>query len=612
MMKTIYTWLLGGALLLAGGEALANPFATDTLKREMVLQKEYQPLAQEAEKVFFNPLEGSAPKKLKPIRFARNTYAVAMNVTPKLFDPLENPLAPEAVKQKLHARLFGGYPGIGGVEATFLAKTSESGTLMVSADHLSRFIKGENAALGVLKNDETHDTNIGIQYTHALNERTIGGGVELFHHANTFYGLYSSQKSPFASVLEATYPMYEMGGAEINLALSPAPIAFASRWQYAVRGKVSLASKENASSLYDVNSLVLPQGVEASKLPKVSELGLDLMANLDYQFTGSDWGFGLDGRYQLISISALHTMLDVRSPMQQLSVAPHVGYTSPKLMLSAGSKLQLVNRGSQKLLVLPDVEVRYRAHDLFSLYMLADGGARFHGLRELYGENRWSAAEAVYNGFDIARYRLLLGVELGNINGFSLDINGGYTQFSDFSDWDYSLYQTDFTLPNTTQQEHFFTPLFTKVNRGAVGQVFIRAEARYLSPIGLDFGAKMKVNRYTSTSDKEATVGLGLPTMELGIDAEYKIMEKLSLHVDFEALTGIQYIVPNLDDVKRLNKTELDRYNCLNLGARLTYDASRNVGVSLIGQNLLHQKQGRWLGYERQGISGMLAVTLKF
>ena len=39
MMKYIRPWLLTGALLLAGGEALANPFAADTLKREMVLQR---------------------------------------------------------------------------------------------------------------------------------------------------------------------------------------------------------------------------------------------------------------------------------------------------------------------------------------------------------------------------------------------------------------------------------------------------------------------------------------------------------------------------------------------------------------------------------------------
>lgn len=614
MMKYIRPWLLTGALLLAGGEALANPFAADTLKREMVLQREYQPVGQEAEKVFFNPLEGSVPKKLKPIRFARNTYAIAMNVTPKLFEPLDNPLAPEAVKQKFHARLFGGYPGIGGAELAFLTKTSEAGTLMLSADHLSRYVRGEYSSIGIKKIDETHDTRIGINYNHALEERTVGGGVELFHHANTFYGLFSPRKEPFASLLDATYPMYQMGGAEINFSLSPAPIALASRWQYAVRGKVSYTGKDNASMLYEQNRLVLPLGEERTKPEKVSELGLDLVANLDYKFAGSDWGFGVDGRYQLIAISALHTLLDVHSPMQQISLAPHVGYSAPNLHLSAGAKVQFVNRGSRKLLVVPDVEFRYRAHELFSLYLLADGGARFHGIRELYKENRWLSAEAVYNGFDIAQYRALVGVQLGNINGFSIDVNGGYTHFSDFSDWDYSLYNTTFMASNSSQQEGLFTPLFTKVNRGGVGQVFVKAEARYLSPIGLDLGAKVKVNRYQSTLEEKPTVGFGLPTMELGIDANYLLMDKLTLHVDFQALTGIKYLVPQIDNVEGVvtkSKVE-DHYNCLNLGARITYDAHRNVGVSIIGQNLLHQKQSRWLGYERQGITGMLALTLKF
>lgn len=150
----------------------------------------------------------------------------------------------------------------------------------------------------------------------------------------------------------------------------------------------------------------------------------------------------------------------------------------------------------------------------------------------------------MYTGFDIAKYRLLLGFEVGSINGFSLDIHGGYTRYSQFSDWRYELINTELTSPEKTRQLHLFTPLFVKADRGGANQFFVNAEARYLSPIGLDLAAKVQFNKYSSATGEELqTVGHGLPTANLNLSAGYQVMDRLFLYLNFEALMGIKYFV---------------------------------------------------------------------
>lgn len=614
--KYILVSLLAGMIMGVANSAMASPFGVDTLQREMVLERAYQPEVQKAEKAFFNPLPATATKALKPIQFARNTYPIAMNLVPSLFGPLDNPQAPEPVNQSLHARLVGGMPILGGANVGFMTGVGDRGSLELSLDHLTRYVKGTKSEYALRTLDQTHDTEFSAAYDHSLDNRSLRAEVELFHHANTFYSLFSPSKEPAnATALEAYYPLYQMSGAQLKLSLSPAPLSMASKWQYSLDALVGFATKEDVSTLYEANPVVQILNETVINKNKVSELSVDLGGTIAYQFGGGDWGFGASGRYQLISIPALHSLQVTPSPLQRLSVAPYVSYTTPRLIARAGAAVQLYNRGANKLLVVPNVRVQFRAHDLFSLYFVADGGAKYQRLREMYAENRWVEAQSVYNGFDVAKYRLLLGMELGNFNGFSINVQGGFTQYSHFSDWSYQFLNTELTSPEKTRQLHLFTPIFVKSDRGAAQQVFFNAEAHYFSSIGLGLAAKFQLNKYVAVKEREELpLGFGMPTANLNLTADYRLMDKLTLAVDFEALMGIKYYVPVANALTQQMTVgeEVDSYNCIDLGARVSYEVNEYLGLSLIGQNLLHQKQGRWLGYSRPGATGMLAVTLKF
>ncbi|MDO5017604.1 MAG: hypothetical protein Q4E10_04485 [Porphyromonas sp.] len=596
--------------------AKAGVYDVDSLTREMVLQRDYQPVGHQAEKAFFNPLDNTRTKQLRPISFARNTYPIAMNVQPKLFAPIDNPLAPEAVKQSVHARLFGGYPGIGGANIGVLAKPSESGVLMISADHLSRYVKPTYDGIGFKPMDRTHDTDVTLAYDHALDDRVIKGAVEVFHNANTFYGLYPVNSDNRPS--EASYPLHNMVGTEVHLGISPAPLSIARGWQYSMRGKVGYLNKDNVSHFYDNNLLVSEESVRPNDKNKISELSLDLWGNLGYKLAGSDWGFGADGNYQLINVTGINGFTGRKTPMQMLSAAPYFDYTSPDFILRAGVKVQVLNSGSNKYIVVPDIRLRYKMHDYLSVYFDANGGAKYHTVRQLYNENRWIDAISVHKGYDVEQFEVQLGAQIGNINGFSLDINGGYAQYSDLSDWGFTTLDSQLPVSSADGtvggKQSLYTPVYTLMSRGKARHIFVNVTSHYISPIGLDLSAGLQINSYKGLDDARDFAAYGLPKVELDLSADYQLDDRWSFNVNLMTLMGIKFGGYDIDGkAVALNANEgADSKNYVDLGVRASYKIHENVGLSFVGQNLLNQKQGRWLGYNREGITGMLALTLKF
>lgn len=622
-MNNRYMWLFLLISLMIEGNALAQNivYAPDTLTREMVLQKEYQPVVHQAEKAFFNPLEETKHKALTPVNFARNIYPVSMNVHPRLFNPLTNPLPSEPVKQIIHARLFGGYPTTVGANIGAMVKTSDAGTLTISLDHLTRYIQTkEDVAYFQKSLDQTHDTDFSLGYTHALEERVLDVGIDMFHHLQTYYGGIDLVDKHF-EVGKGTFPLFKMFGSEITFDVSPAPLSLARGWQYSLSGKVGYIDKEDVSTIYDrMEYLFLPSGTEPTKHHNLSQTEVDISGNVGYQFAGSDWCFGLSGRYHVLSITQLNTFAKGPKAPQLLSIDPHFEYLSPSLSVKAGAKLQLINRGKNSFIVTPDIQASYKFNDLFSVYLKADGGTEYMGLKDLYSVNRWADGRSVYNGYDIARYRALLGIKLGSINGFTLDLNGGLAGYSDFSDWGVEAIFVPVVLDGVST--HYNAPIFTRQNKGKVNKSFVNAKARYLAPFGLDLGFRLQYNAYSVLEPNPSLkIGYeetknniyGLPALEVDLAADYSFNDRLSLGMSLLLLSGIK--VPDIDFISSTGgQSILAKHNLfvVDLGARVSYKVHKNIGLSLIGTNLLNFPFTPWEGYPQQGATGLLAMTLTF
>lgn len=581
---------------------LAQTAERDTISREMILERDFVPAANQAKKAYFNPLAGTKTQTLKPLNFANNTYEVSMNVRPHLFNPIENSLAMEPLKNAWHLRLLGGYPTRYGANLGMIYKVNEYGSVELALDHLSQNIKVTERGSGYVPLNKTHDTSLGLKYNGKLADRVFAISADVFNHMHTMYGygvseLGTNPKAPSSN------PLYKMTGGALYIDLSPAPVALRSPWQYSLYGNIGYTRKQD---VIETETGILPED------PRLGISGMDLKVggNLAYGIMSYNINVGVDAVLagnQLFGV----TFPDGTPASQYMSIDPYLAYTLENFSLKAGARLQLLSFGHKRFLVTPKIQMRWDATDMFALIAEADGGATINSMRDLYRINRYAQGSSAYFANDIAQYTATLGVQLGNMNGFSAEVRGGYADYLNMYDWKTNL---DHIAPNELNEATERLAYFSAQDKGRVKNFFVSAGARYISPIGLQASVGMKYNKYNremteGVSDTEETQNIlsGRPTMEMAASLDYQISPSLTAHVNLSGLGGIKFIISGANGPYAVSMpfiTELD--------ARLSYKLHPNIGLSLMGLNLLNQKAQRWVFYERTGASVVGAVTFSF
>lgn len=596
--------------------------ATDTLQRELTLQREYVPEGKQAQKAYFSPLGRTGSRTLKPIEFARNSYGVSMRVAPRLFEPVANPLAPVPQKEHFSIRLFGGYPARVGLSLGGHANVAEKGTFHLAVEHLSfmeQVLKNKPTSLPFVPENKSHDTDVSLGYTHTLEERLLKVSTNIFHHKHSFYGQVgeNATNDPRSAIeFDATFPLYGLWGIQAGVELSPAPLSLSSSWEYSLLANIGFARKQEPNPADGSQFVQHPDftGFTAPRDNNINELLLEVGGNLAYGFSGSDWSFGLDALYERRGSPTIDVQSGVSVP-QYLSLDPYFQYSMPTLFAKAGARIQLVSRGGRSFLLTPDIQVRWQVSDKVSFLFDANGGAQIFGLKEIYEQNRYAYGRSSYSGYNVSDYKVSTGFQLGNFNGFSLQVLGGYEHYIAFSDWQMELLPTLLTQNTQAPRYDIQTPLFRLSNRGQMAVTFLSGSMRYVSPLGLELGAKVRYNNYSAprVEGQEPLAVAGLPSLLLSIQAGYKFNDKLSLYADFQGEGGISFLTPKSDPATNLvtySETKVPFLHDLNL--RLSYKAHKNLGFSLIGQNLTNDRSARWLHYQRPGTAVIGAVTISF
>lgn len=582
----------------------------DTINREMVLERDFVPTAKQAQKAFFNPLQGIKSQALKPLDFARNTYEVSMNVRPHLFDPLENSHAIVPERNAWHLRLLGGYPVRYGANLGMLYRVGEQGSVELAVDHLSQSLGGVQRYSTYGPKNNTHDTSVGLKYSGKLGDRLVSIGVDVFNNMHTMYGLGETTLIGAVPETPSTNPLYRMTGAELHVELAPTPIALRSEWQYSLHGNVGYTNKQDIQ----LNGAGM---IPSDPRHAISGMNLQVGGNLAYELMSYNVNLGVDA---LLSGNQLFgILLPYGTPASQyMSIDPYVSYVMDNFSIKAGARLQLLSFGPKKFIAAPKLQMKWDAHEMLAIIAEVDGGAATNSIRDLYRTNRYAQGVSTYFANDIAQYRASMGLQIGNLYGFTAELRGGYADYL-------SLYHWDAHMPYYAPRESS-TPLyhtstltyFSAADRGRVKNIFVSASTRYISPIGLQASLGVKYNKYTrqiAEGDTEAgeTRGViaGRPSVELAGSLDYQITPRLSAHVSMTGLGGIKFVSPNLSS-SGTTKATVSLPFIAEMSARLSYKIHRNIGLSLTGLNLLNQKSQRWLSYDRPGISVAGAMTLSF
>lgn len=586
-------------------QASAQTAERDTISREMVLEREYVPTAKQAKKTFFNPLADTKSKAMKPLEFARNTYDVSMNVRPHLFNPVENSRANLPADDAWHIRIFGGYPVRYGANLGMLYKVGNSGSVEMAIDHQSRDIAGiMRSDAGYVPRDKTHDTSLGLKYTGKLEDRLFSIGLHAFNNMHTMYGRALSGSYGGSVEEHTSNPFYRMTGAQLRMELAPAPVALLSPWQYSLYGNVGYTNKQDVRLS---SAGMVPEDPRHA----LSGVDLELGGNLAYGLMSYNLNVGVDALLagnQLMGV----TLPDGTPASQYMSIDPYLSYVVDGFSLKAGARLQLLSFGPRKFLVAPRLQMKWHAHEMFAVIAEADGGARINSIRDLYRTNRYAQGISTYFANDIEQYRAMLGIQVGNVYGFSAEVRGGYADLLSMYHWSTRMDSFESRTSGALTERLVY---FMAEDRGRVANFFLSAGAMYISPLGIQGSLGLKYNHYTrkiaeGDTEMESTrrVIAGRPTFELAASVDYQITPSLTAHLNFSGLSGIKFITPDLTGTGSSSEVVSLPF-IADLDARLSYKLHRNVGLSLSGLNLLNQRGPRWLSYPRPGMAILGAVT---
>lgn len=601
MKNILYLFIMLVVSVVISHDAVAQVAKKDSLNRELTLERDFVPTQDQVQKSFFSPLATKKSSPLAPLRFVNDSYSIGAKIEHRVLDPIYNDRAPEFLEQKGFVRVYGGFPGVLGLNVGGNFTNGKDSQFDLSLNHFTRKYLGRNTLPAPLKTLRTHDTDFTLGYARKSDLSTLRVRGHFFYDVEALYGSHNGFHAPLTLAsydFKPPYPLINNHGAIVSGERSYAPLSAGSSWYASTFGTFSYVGKNDPALIKD-DPKPLYSGSERML---TSELRLTNRSNLAYEISDL-WKFNAASEIDLRDYPKLVGKYPIKS-LLLLGLQPSVSYKGDRFEMQIGGRVQYANTASSAIALSPDVSFRFRPIDIFSLFAKVDGGVSAMDLREVYKYNKYFFGPSIANATETARYRVIAGVELGNLSGLSVTLHGGYVDYRDFVDW--KLRELFTELDKTVSLPIFVHDLRHRDN---VKKTYGNISAKYVSHIGLRLSASAQYNHYitsdmTDKDGKPLTVH-GLPKIEVNASAVYDINSRMSLQVSYAGLWGIWF--EDIDDPGKYVHTTVNELN-----AEFSYRLSRRVGLSVIGTNLLNMRNVRWRHYEQRGSSVFGTATITF
>ncbi|MBP7184572.1 MAG: hypothetical protein KBA06_03610 [Saprospiraceae bacterium] len=253
-------------------------------------------------------------------------------------------------------------------------------------------------------------------------------------------------------------------------------------------------------------------------------------------------------------------------------------------MFSAKVGVNFINQNST-FHIFPNVEaVAMIAGNKFQIFAGAEGNAYKNSFRNLSDYNPYVAYRP--DSLKYSFYNQYYGGLKGRVSFLDYRAQVSYKKVNDLA-----MFLQDET------DSRYFKPIFDTVSI-----ITVQGSLTFFVLKDLDLKATLSNNIYTPKNEKSAW---GLPTFESDFRATYHLMEeKLLINGNMMIATGVSYKAA--DDSKKLTTSLFD----ISLGAE--YWFIKNIGAYIQFNNLLSNKNERWLGYPRYGLNILGGVVAKF
>lgn len=542
-----------------------------TLQRTMVLEKEYNPDIDQANKIILLP-EVKEPEAIRANAEFSN-YEVPVNIKPEAsqMNAAQYYSNPELSDKK-------GYV-VAGV-STFIDVNADLGYQILnnSSDDLSIWASHRSSS-GNVKSLQTkeklkfklNDNTGGLRYSHQFSKLKLFSGIKYTYSGFNYYGVNPSS-------VDKKLPDQTDNIFDVHAGVSSDP---QNDLGYMLKLRYTYFNQD--------------KGIITNNGPKENEFQADYDLNKVFS---SDIRLGIGGYFRTNSYSkpnkVYYTSYDNYA---DLNLNPYFAMEGDNWNLRLGAFAHILFNHSKDFIIAPDVEINYRPVENTLLYLSFKGDVKDNSNNKIFYENRYvipiQRVLDSYTSFDGT-----VGVKAA-INTFFMDFYAGYKY---------------------TQDEHFYRPFdgYSNLPYNSIAPEYM-CSAEYMDAglfkIGtnlnykygnlLDLGLKAQFNAWDVKNDdiknakawnkpgfeSDFTAGVQVPSIPLRIDLAY--------HLETGRKNYVNGKVVNMKNINDISLTE-------------TYSFNKTISIFARLDNLLAQKYDIWYGYPAEGIRFMGGVSLKF
>lgn len=546
------------------------------LRRQMELEREFNPTLQDANKI------NSLPSVPQPtIKKANTDYSSwAGRTTPPLEIAIPQPTdimtdIPFSLKKGYISLGAGNYANIDGALGYRLIENEKSNLtfnfLHNSSNGDVNYVQNTDPA----SNKAFFMDNLGqLRYGHLLDAFKLNLKAAYSHSAFNYYGNTFGDNRSFNNENQ-TLGVFNLGvGVESNKS------DFIN-----YRGYLDF---KNFSTKY--GSTLTSAGLKGNHI--------DAMVGLDKPFQDGSSRVGVDGK--LLGVFYNEGLDD----FTLLSANPYIAFEGFNWNARLGADLLFQMLGGTKFRVAPNVELGLKVTEHSSLYANIKGGIDDNTYLDMMNESRYIAPMTpVKSSFSIVDIEA--GAKIGEASGFRFDIFGGFKKTEDehFLILNH-MYHDALATPYPFYIIENLLPVIGDLSHSHIGGMI---QSNIWAP--LDISLRLKKNFYTVSdltihaaqiSDAKAYNKSGFET---DIRATFEAMSNLKFTLNYYFL-GDRWSYFDGANVKMGN------INDLNFGA--VYDINDSFAINLKANNLLFQKYDIWYGHPAQGFNAMGGFTFKF
>ncbi len=567
------------------GETPDNTQKKDTtLRREMLLEGEYTPVIQDANKVnILPPVEDPMPVKATieyspwsittyPETEFANLQAEHFGTEPMLYD-------------KRGYVTFGGgnYMNIKGAAGSEVLN-SESDYLRISGNHFStngdvKYLQDNSSEKAKL-----NDNLFNAFYKHRFEYFDLKTEVNYGYTGFNFYG-YNKFEDP-----NATIP----NKAQVHQLINPS---------------VGIKSTHDGGINYEAQisySYFMKKFGQFNGDKGLKENNICTTLDLNKELESTTIGFSADVDYFSYQTSQYESDIDNHT---HVSLTPYFEMEEKdKWKLHVGANLVIASEGDNKFTVAPDFLAEYSISKDTWLYLHAEGGKKDYSAAYIAKENRY-----LNPGIKVEDSYAPIDGRFG-IKSSALDkwFFNAYFRYQNMQD-NHFYYRTNYDISgNSTFANAFEYGLYDKSNLMQVGG---EISFNHQDKIGVSLQlAKNFWDTELSIDGDKITKPINAPDFDVNASIDVAILPQLKANVGFDWQSGRYGLLGDyttsgaiFSDLKAEKMKDIQN---LTLGANYNFNKSFSIYVQL--NNLLNRKYEYWYTYPEQGISAMAGFSFMF